>query len=171
MRTSQTAKIVQLSERITTTEQGEVVREERERVMRMPQEPEYIKLYLQDLAHILEVPQGPQGLLMALVRKMDWEGMITLSPGSRDRIAAALQIKVHTLANYLSVLCDKEILRRVGRGEYEMNPHLMAKGDWSEILKRRATFKMTVTYKADGSKTVSGEVLAQQELPLSDAAD
>lgn len=171
MRQNQTAKIVQLSERITTTEHGEVIREERERVLRLPQEPQYIKLYLQDLAHVLEVPQGPQTLLMHLVKKMDWEGMITLSPSARERISAVLQIKVHTMTNYLSVLCEREILKRVGRGEYEMNPNLMAKGDWTEILKRRATFKMTVIYSADGSKVVSGEVVAQQELPLSDTAD
>lgn len=164
------AKIIQISQReIVNHETGQVVRQEHERVMQLPQEPEYIKLYLQDLADILDVPAGPQGLLMALVRKLDYEGMITLSPAARDRIAALLKIKTHTLANYLTMLCEKGILKRTGRGEYEMNPSLMAKGSWPEILKRRATFQMIVTYAADGTRTITGDVIgekAQPDLPF-----
>lgn len=166
MKAQRTAKIVQISERITTTESGQIVREEHERVLRLPQEPEYIKLYLEDLGAILDVPAGPQTVLMALLRKMDWEGMITLSPASRERIARLCNIKIHTLANYLTVLCERGVLKRTGRGDYEMNPHLMGKGDWSEILKRRAEFKMTVTYRPDGTKTVTGSVEHQVAPPL-----
>lgn len=155
---SKSAKIVQISERTTVTEAGEVIREDRERVLRLPQEPEFIKLYLQDLGAILDVPAGPQAVLLALVRKLDWEGMITLSPAARTRIADSLKIKPHTLANYITTLCDKNILRRAGRGEYEMNPHLMAKGDWNEVMKRRAGFRLTVVYSRDGTKTVSGTI-------------
>lgn len=161
------AKVVQLSTRETVNaETGQVLRTEHESVLRLPQEPEYIKLYLQDLSTLLDVPAGPQSVLMALVRKLDYEGIITLSPASRERIATALNIKVHTLANYITALCDKGILRRTGRGEYEMNPHLMARGNWSDILKRRATFQMIVTYRADGTRTITGGVETQGELPL-----
>lgn len=153
-------KIVQLVQReIVNHETGQVVRDERERVLRLPQEPEYVKLYMKDLAHVLNIPVGPQGVLLALIRKMDWEGIISVTAASRERIAASLGIKVHTVANYITVLCQHEILRRIGRGEYEVNPHLMAKGDWSEILKRRADFQLTVTYKPDGTKEVSGSVV------------
>ncbi len=165
------AKVIQISQReVVNHETGQVLRQENERVLQLPQEPEYIKLYLQDLAHLLDVPAGPQGLLMALVRKLDYEGMITLSPAARDRIATVLGIKVHTLANYLTALCEKGILKRAGRGEYEVNPHLMAKGAWTEILKRRASFQMVVTYRPDGTRTITGGLAAQEELPLREPA-
>lgn len=164
---SGTSKIIQISERIVTNEHGEVLRDERERVLRLPQEPEYVKLYLQDLATVLDVPVGPQALLISLVRKIDWEGLISLSPSSRERLAMQLGIKMHTLANYLTVLCERGILRRVGRGEYEMDPHIMAKGDWSSINKRRNDFFMTVVYSVDGSKKVTGgEVNRQEEISM-----
>lgn len=157
------AKIVQLVQRETIdAETGQVVRDERERILHLPQEPEYIKLYLKDLAHILNIPAGPQGVLIALIRKMDWEGIISVTAASRERIAASLGIKVHTVANYITVLCQSEILRRLGRGEYEVNPHFLAKGDWSEIQKRRAAFQLTVTYNADGTKEVAGKAVPVQ---------
>lgn len=161
------AKVVQLATRETVHhETGQVVRTEHESVLRLPQEPEFIKLYLQDLSALLDVPAGPQSVLMALVRKLDYEGVITLSPASRERIAGALGIKVHTLANYITALCDKGVLKRTGRGEYEMNPHLMARGNWADILKRRQSFQMVVTYRPDGTRTISGGVEPQGELPL-----
>jgi hypothetical protein len=169
MPSSKSAKIVQITERTTVTEAGEVIREDRERILRLPQEPEFIKLYLQDLGAILDVPAGPQTVLLALMRKLDWEGMITLSPAARSRIADSLKIKAHTLANYITTLCDKHIIRRVGRGEYEVNPHLMAKGDWNEVMKRRAGFRLTVVYSRDGTKTVTGTVDQGEPLPPSAA--
>lgn len=161
------AKVVQLSTRETMDhDTGVLVRSEHEQVLRFPPEPEFIKLYLADLSALLDVPPGPQGVLMALVKKLDYEGVITLSPASRERIANLLGIKIHTLANYITLLCEKQILRRTGRGEYEMNPHLMARGSWADILKRRASFELVVTYRSDGTRTIRGEVEPQGELPL-----
>ena len=156
-------KVIQLVKRETVNvETGQIVQSDTETIVRLPQEPEYIKLYLRDLSHILEVPAGPQSVLILLVRKLDYDGVITLGPASRTRIAESLGIKVHTLANYITVLCDKSILKRTARGEYEMNPHIMARGSWSDILKRRGDFKMTVTYRADGTKSVVGMVEAEE---------
>lgn len=162
-------RITQVIEtRMVDNETGEIRYEEKSNIVRLAQEPPFIKLYLEDIARILDLPQGPQAVLLALVRKLDWEGMISLTPSSRERISNALKIKVVTFNNYLTTLVEREVLRRVGRGEYEMSPHLMAKGDWQIIQKRRASFKLTVVYNPDGTKKISGELERQEELKLED---
>lgn len=160
-------KIIQVAEtQMVNHETGQILHEEKTNVVRLPQEPPFVKLYLEDVAKVLELPQGPQSLLLALVRKLDFDGMISLTPTARDRISDTLKIKVTTFNNYLTTLVEREVLKRVGRGEYEMNPHLLAKGDWQAVQKRRANFRLTVIYKPDGTKTVSGSLDRQEELPL-----
>lgn len=160
-------KVVQVAEtRKVDHQTGEVVHEERTNVIQFAAEPPFVKLYMEDLARVLDLPHGPQMVLLALIRKLDYDGMISLTPTSRERISKSLNVKVVTFNNYLTMLVEREILRRVGRGEYEMNPHLLARGDWQAVHKRRSTFKMTVTYKADGTKTITGALETQEELPL-----
>ena len=141
---------------------GEVRSESREQIVRLPQEPPYVKMYLDDLGSILGVPAGPRDLLYHLVRKLDYDGFISLTPGARERICEAASIKRQTLANYLNTLCKYEILRHRGRGEYEMNPQYFARGDWKDICQRRADFIMQVKYRADGTKEVTGRASSEQ---------
>ena len=141
---------------------GEVRSESREQVLRLPQEPPYVKMYLDDLGAVLGVPAGPRDLLYHLVRKLDYDGFISLTPGARERICDAADIKRQTLANYLNTLCKSGILKHRGRGEYEMNPQYFARGDWKDICQRRADFVMQVKYRADGTKEVTGRASSEQ---------
>lgn len=155
-----TKKIVQIETRtFVNNETGVVTQEENSQILRLPQEPPFIKLYLADISKIYDLPQGPHSLMYYLVRKMNWDGEISLTAHGRQTIANAINVKVHSLNNYLTVLIDKGVIRRIGRGEYEMNPNLFAKGDWKDILRRRAEFEMTVTYTKDGERIVSGKVI------------
>lgn len=163
---NRTAKVIQIGHRTTVDTDGVVQEEEYTKVTRLPQEPPYVKLYLEDIAKLMDVPEGPRAVLLALVRKLDFEGIISLTPAARERLCAQLNIKVTTFNNYLVVLCQREILKRLGRGEYEMNPNILARGDWIEIQKRRTAFKLTVTYRPDGTKEISGGIDPEPELPL-----
>ena len=66
---------------------------------------------------------GPRNLLYHLVRRLDYEGFISLTPAARERIALACGIDVRTMSNYLTTLCKTDVLRHAGRGEYLMNPN------------------------------------------------
>jgi hypothetical protein len=145
---------------------GTVTESTTEQVVRLPAEPPYVKLYLEDLGRLLDLPAGPRDILYSLARKMDYDGIISLTAAGRQRIAEAHGLKIQTLNNYLSTLVKRDVLKLIGRGEFEMNPDLFAKGDWREVQRRRTAFKLTVTYTADGKRTFKGEASDQEELPL-----
>jgi hypothetical protein len=154
------AKIIQLEQKIEVDYQtGEVSRTSDSRVINLPQEPPYVKMYIDDVGRLLDVPAGPRMVLYQLARRLDYEGYISLTPAGRERIAKACDIGVRTMSNYLTDLCKAGIIRHAGRGEYEMNPHLFAKGDWKDIAKRRLDFELSIHYSADGKKTIRGRAL------------
>jgi predicted HTH transcriptional regulator len=126
---------------------GEIKTEEFTNVVKIPKEPPYVKMYIDDLAKILELTSGCRSLLYFLIKKMDYEGIITLTKSSRDRLAEQVGVKETAIRNQITQLCQKGILRRIGTGEFEANPNLFARGDWSDIHKRRKSFKFTITYE------------------------
>lgn len=157
------AKIVQLEQKTEVDyETGEVTKQTSSRVINLPQEPPYVKMYIDDVGKLLDVPPGPRMVLYQLVRRLDYEGFISLTPAARERIAKACDINVRTMSNYLTTLSASGILRHAGRGEYEMNPNLFAKGDWKDIAKRRQDFELTVQYRSDGSKVLKGRAVPSE---------
>jgi hypothetical protein len=157
------SRIVQLESRVEVDhDTGEITRSSNSKVINLPQEPPYVKMYIDDISRLLDVPAGPRMVLYQLVRKLDYDGFISLTPAARERIAAACEIGVPTMSNYLTALCKSGILRHAGRGEYEMNPHLFAKGDWKDISKRRQDFELSISYSADGKRTVKGKAVPSQ---------
>lgn len=126
---------------------GEIKTEEITNVVKIPKEPPYVKMYIDDLAKILELTSGCRSLLYFLIKKMDYEGIITLTKSSRDRLAEQIGVKETAVRNQITQLCQKGILRRIGTGEFEANPNLFARGDWSDIHKRRKCFKLTINYE------------------------
>jgi len=126
---------------------GEIKTEENINIVRIPKEPPYVKMYIDDIAKILELTSGCRSLLYCSIKKMDYEGIITLTKSSRDRLAEQVGVKETAIRNQITQLCQKGILRRIGTGEFEANPNLFARGDWSDIHKRRKDFKLTISYE------------------------
>lgn len=151
--------------RTVNHETGVVNEEEQRKVIKLPQEPPYVKMYIEDLAAVLNLPIGVRGLLYALVQRIDYDGIITLGSTSKKRIAERLKIKIGTFDNYLTKLVKSGVLKRIGRGEFEVNPHLFARGDWAEVRRRRdnfgKTFKMTITYSPSGKRKIEGKALEE----------
>jgi hypothetical protein len=157
------AKIVQLEQKTEVDyETGQVTKQTNSKVINLPQEPPYVKMYIDDVGKLLDVPPGPRMVLYQLVRKLDYEGFISLTPAARERIAKACDISVRTMSNYLTMLSASGILRHAGRGEYEMNPNLFAKGDWKDIAKRRQDFELSIQYRSDGSKVLKGRAIPSE---------
>lgn len=129
---------------------GEVKNETTTNVVRMPQEPPYVKMYLDDLCHLMQIPHALKQTLELLLKKLDYEGFITLSPRFRKQTAERLGIADQTFRNRLTTLCKSGVMRRVATNEYEVNPHYFARGEWRAILERRESFSMTVKYTSAG---------------------
>ena len=153
------------TERTIDRDTGQVITETVSNVVRLPQEPPYIKMYLDDLCELISVPGAERQLLEMMLQKLDYEGFITLSSRYRKVICDRLKIKDQTFRNRLSGLCKSEILKRKGTNEYEVNPRYFARGEWRQISERRDSFEMRITYGPKGREIVTTRVTKDDDQP------
>lgn len=133
------------------------------------QEPAYIKLYIQDVLYLRDMPAGLTGVMYALLKEATYadKGLrIYLPTGLKKELIAAVGTTKAAFDNALSKLCKGQIIRRVSTGVYELNPFFFGRGEWKDIDRIRATwdydsikgrtFQATVTRK-DGTTETMGE--------------
>ena len=156
-------KVIQVSEKVDTDyATGEITSSEKITVFRLPKEPAYVKLYLNDLALIIKLKNGPKRLLHDLLMRMDYEGYISLNPVIRERIRQNLNIAEQTLRNYLQDLKKSGFLLPIGTNCFKMNPNYFAKGDWHNVFRLRkeyAGMELKIRYNADGSREITSSII------------
>lgn len=139
---------------------GEIQKETEERSVRFSAEPPYIKMYIDDLCAVVNAPNSLKDILLMILRKLDYDGYITLSTRYRKQICAELNIKDGTLRNRLSALVKRGFVYSEGGNEYLANPNLFARGDWKSIVEQRSDFEMKIRYTSNGEKIISTGVFA-----------
>lgn len=138
---------------------GETSKETTESIIYLPSEPPFVKLYLDDITKLFGLPKSSSSILNSLLKKMDYDGIITLVGSSKKRIAEDIGVKLQTIDNAIQTLLKTDILRRVDRGEYMFNPSIFARGDWKSIVKQRDKFlELTIRYTSDGKRTIKSEI-------------
>ena len=137
---------------------GEVMRESKVHSTNFVAEPPYIKMYLDDLTQIMEIPSGPRAVLDLMLQKLDYEGYITLSTRYRRQMAETLGIKDQSLRNHILALTKSKIISNSGRGEYLVNPFLFARGDWKRVCEMRHESTLKITYSEQHGRVVETEV-------------
>lgn len=140
-------------------ENGMVKQQQQTNIVQFPNEPPFIKLYIEDLTAILKLPNGTKDLLHSLLMKMDYENIVTLTSRSKKEIAERVGIKIQTFDNYLRKLVDAEVFKRIGRGEYKVNPNLFARGDWGNISRQRDEWMLKITYTSNGTRRIEGKAV------------
>ena len=163
-----TKKVIQETRsQVINMQTGEVVNETSSNVYHIPSEPPYVKMYLDDLCVFINVPDAHKTMLLSMLRRLDYEGYIVLSPRARKDIAKSLGIADQTFRNRLNELCKKDLLRRISANEYMVNPTYFAKGEWRQICAQRSAFQMRVTYSEEHGRVIeTSKIETQQELPL-----
>lgn len=128
---------------------GEVLKEDKDRVISWGEEPDYVKLYLQDVLYLSDMPTQYSAALMSLLKRTSYAGdeygmCVVLVPMVKDAICKELGYKKRqSLDNVLQKLVKGEILFRVGRGIYRLNPYLFGRGTWAKVSKIRMTVQYT----------------------------
>lgn len=161
-------KIYQSVETSELNEHGEMVSKRANRTLSWGVEPPFIKLYLQDVLYIADMPKSHENILFELLKRATYAGdeygmTVTLSAGLKQMMAKTLQIKnVRSINNALSDLVKGEILFRIATGVYQFNPYLFGKGDWQDISRLRLevsydnirgkTFKTVCEFKDEQKK-------------------
>lgn len=157
--------IKQSVETSVINEQGELVSKRANRTLSWGSEPAFIKLYLQDVLYLSDMPKHHEKILYELLKRSTYAGekdgmQVCLSAGIKRIISKELGLKNdRSINNALSDLVKGKILYRVETGVYNFNPYLFGKGDWQDIARLRLevnyddikgkTFKTVCEYKED----------------------
>lgn len=115
-------------------------------ITKLPKEPDYIKLYIDDIGYLMGIQEGHRTILLYIAASVGYDGFVTLTLARKARIAATVNMAVKTIENAITNFLKIGILRREGRCEYQLNPSLFAKGEWKHIRERREAFNLQVSY-------------------------
>lgn len=140
---------------VTDVETNETRAIKETNVVRLPSEPPFIKMYIEDLSHFMGLKERHKDVVFELIKKMDFEGMVTLTPRSRNAISERLGITAQSFRNYLSEVVKTGLFKRISHNEFLVNPHYFARGDWQSVYSRRKDFVMEIRYTDKGREIAS----------------
>lgn len=124
-------------------------------------EPNYIKVYLGDIAYLHGLSIPTRDLLDELLKYITYGTQeIVLNAVAKKRIAEVTGMAMQTLNNKLQELLKVGILDRVGTGTFVLNPYLFGKGDWKTINElRNKNIHLEILYDKDtGKRTIRGNL-------------
>lgn len=156
--------IKQSVETSVLNEQGEFVSKRANKTLSWGSEPAYIKLYLQDVLYLSDMPTKHSAVLYELLKRASYAGdkdgmQVIINASLKRRIAESLGLKnVGSISNAITDFVKGKILYRADVGMYNFNPYLFGKGDWQDISRLRLeinyddikgkTFKTVCEYKS-----------------------
>lgn len=127
---------------------GEIIQQTTESVKIQDKEPEYIKLYLDCICTFNGLNKALSPILIACCTYMTWadskhkKQMIFMNQYTKQQIASDAGVSIKRVNQALTEIVKADIFRKVDnmRGVYEVNPYIIAKGQWSDIKVLRANF-------------------------------
>jgi hypothetical protein len=122
---------------------GEILKEHHSTVT-YDAEPAYIKLYIENLAKLHNLSSSK--ILFIMVRKMNYDSEVVLTPSIRKEIIEELNIKMPTLKAQIHQLIEEGVMMRKDNNRFLMNPNIFARGTWKDIKK----IITTITYDQKG---------------------
>lgn len=120
-------------------------------------EPDYVKVYLQDICYFNDIPKSQMDVLFHLLKHLNYENCIVITSRIRKEIAERLNIGPQTLSNKINKLAKSQMIKIVGRNEYEVNPNFFGRGEWQKVMSRRETgdFTLEIKYDKDGKREIN----------------
>jgi hypothetical protein len=151
----------ELRKEIIDQQTGEVIGGSVEKIGIVPKEPNFVKLYFNDIGLLNDLPKVSTGILYELVKRMDYNGEIMINMGIKKRIAKEINVSLGSIKNSISIYIKKKILFRIDEGIYKANAYIFGRGEWSDIRKIR----LSIEYTPMGREVVV-EVDKNQEVEL-----
>jgi hypothetical protein len=135
---NQKKKIKKEIKETVTNEDGEKLHQKHIEEAYISKEPDFIKVYLDNILLINNLPSGIQKTLNVLLKRMAYDNVVVLNAYIKKEMAKELDFKtVQSLNNNINKLVKEGIMFRKGTGTYEMNPFLFGRGSWENIKKIR----------------------------------
>jgi predicted transcriptional regulator len=128
-------------------ETGEIKKQEEKKVIRIPKEDEYIKIYIKTIGVLHNIPASADKILLEIIRYVNYDNRIIITKPVKEKIAERLGLSYSRVHNYISTLSKKNILIREDRGMYILNPYIFGKGNWHDIYNLRKELRLDVVFK------------------------
>jgi len=154
-------------------ESGLITAESEEKTFYIDQEPPFVKLYLDQVLFLSDLPKHLNGVLMALLERMPYTGKgFAINGFIRSQVAEELKMTEGSVRNAITKLTHGKLLVRIGTGTYQFNPNFFGRGDWKDIERLRLetvydyrgrTFTAEVKHMSTQRRR---ELDGQTELPL-----
>lgn len=145
-------------------ETGEVKETSTTKVFKAEAEPNYIKLYLQDISYLKRLPKGSDSIIYELLKYINYEQEIIINSHIKKKIATALKLNEKTINNSITNLVKNEILIRIDRGVYQINSFIFGKGSWKDIIKHRKSLKLEIFYEYQRERTIKTTTKEQENI-------
>lgn len=157
----ETKKITQVQETvIVNNETGEVSKTEKVTTMNVGREPDYIKLYIKDIAKLYDLPNSSTVLIFALLNRMSYNNEVVLISPVKRMISTETGLAIETINKRIGDLKAKNFIIAKERSVYLINPEIFAKGRWEDIKKIR----LSVEYSKEGGRKMKTDFDTQQIL-------
>lgn len=135
------AKVVRFeTSKVVDSETGEVKQETQTYAWNPGNEPNYVKVYIDNIMVLAEINGWISKVMYELIKSVSYANKgqyIIVNAGYKRIIAENLGIKAQTVTNAINELAKKNILIRKERGVFQLNPQFFGKGDWKDIAKIR----------------------------------
>jgi len=128
------------------------------RAVLVESEPPFVKLYLDDIIMLSDLPKSCSDVLFSLIQSsMTYGNKLLINNHVKKEIQSQLGYKTtQSVANAISKFVKKDILIRVDTGTYKLNPNLFAMGAWKNIQKLRAEWlELKIRYDSSGKRHLS----------------
>jgi hypothetical protein len=141
---------------------GEITEISNEETYVVEREPEYIKMYISDIARLKDIPKGMDSILMSFVKHMGYNNVIPVYMPIKKMIANDLGCSVSYINKAIDVFYKRGVFIRAARGMYVADPKLFARGSWSDIKDLR----LVIDYEPNGTKKLASNLSEQMQLKL-----
>ncbi len=125
---------------------GEVITKLTQKTYTASNEPNYIKLYIDDLMRLKDLPKSTNGFFMAILKTMDYENKVYITKHVRQQIIKNMGIGESTLRRLLDNCIKKGLMTKIDSNTFFLNPNIFGRGTWQNVKEIR----MLVSYSSKG---------------------
>lgn len=139
-------KINQQNTVIINSETGEVIEQTKKESLPVGKEPNYYKVYINDLANLQGLNTTEKMVLELLSANMTFDNLIVLIKPIKEKLMKMTGKSYEGIEKAVKELAKKKILLREERSCYRVNPKYIAKGKWEDIK----ALRLVIEYSEQG---------------------
>lgn len=126
-------KINQQVDTIIDSETGEILQQDRKESLAVGKEPNYYKVYINDLANLQGLNPTEKMVLEILSANMTFDNLIVLIKPIKEKLVKLTGKSYDGIKRAIQELTKKKVLLKEERACYRVNPKYIAKGKWEDI--------------------------------------